>query len=113
MLPSMFTLHDPMGPYQVLFSVYAYVLPLVLYALWASLSLMDMSASPESSDRGAWSAAVLLLPLLGGALYLLTRASGLSRTARFAAVAAGLLVWLVPFVYGLTLVWGPLGPKAL
>jgi hypothetical protein len=109
----MFTLHDPMGPYQVLFSVYAYVLPVVLYALWASLSLLDLTTSPRLVGRTAWGAAVLLIPLLGGAYYLLTRAAGLSRVVRFAAVGGGLLVWLVPFAYGLMLVWGPLGPKAL
>jgi hypothetical protein len=113
MSPSLFSLHDPMGPFQILFSVYAYALPILLYASWAGLSLMDLSTSPQSTGRGGWAAAVLLIPLLGGAIYLLARASGLSRVARFAVVVGGLSVWLVPFAYGLMLVWGPLGPKAL
>lgn len=113
MLPSMFTLHAPMGPYQVLFSIYAYVLPIVLYAVWATLSLLDLAMRPEARHRAGWGATVLLLPLLGGAAYLLLRAQSLSPRLRYAAVGAGLLVWLVPFTYGLLLVWGPLGPKAL
>ena len=45
--------------------------------------------------------------------YLLARASGLTARARYAIVVGGLAVWLIPLIYGITLAWGPLGPKAL
>lgn len=113
MLPSLFSLQQPVTAFHVLFGIYAYLLPILLYAMWASLSLMDLSITTRADGRAGWCVAVLLVPLIGGAYYLLARATMLSRRARYAAVGAGLLAWLVPLAYGLPLVWGPLGPKAL
>jgi hypothetical protein len=113
MPPSLFTLHEPASTFHVLFGIYAYLLPLLLYAVWASLSLYDLAARDDDAGRAVWGVAVLGIPWLGGAAYLLTRATSLTRRARVAAVVAGLVVWALPLAYGLPLVWGPLGPKAL
>lgn len=113
MLPSIFSLISPVTPYQWLFTVYCYILPILLYAAWASVSLMDMLTAPPQQRSSAWGLAVLLVPLAGGAAYLLARASGLTTRARYAIVVGGLIVWLIPLVFGMTLAWGPLGPKAL
>jgi hypothetical protein len=113
MLPSLFSLISPVTPYQWLFTVYCYVLPIMLYAAWASVSLMDMLEAPPQQRSGAWGVAVLLVPLAGGAAYLLARASGLTSRARYAIVLGGLVVWLIPLAFGVALAWGPLGPKAL
>ena len=110
MLPSLFSLTRPATPYQWLFAIYCYVMPIVLYATWAAVSLMDMFDSPRSAR---WGLAVLLIPLLGGATYLLTSAAGMTRRARYAIVFGGLVIWLIPLIYGLVQVSGPLGPKAL
>lgn len=113
MPPSLFTLHEPISAFHVLFGLYAYLLPVTLYGIWASLSLYDLASRDDDASRAVWGVAVLGVPWLGGAAYLLTRATTLSRRVRIAAVLAGLVVFLLPLAYGLPLVWGPLGPKAL
>lgn len=110
-MPSLFSLQSPGTAFQLWFVIYLYVLPFLLYATWAILSMMAMSSS--SASRPGWIAAVLLLPLIGGAAYLLTQAAPLRRSWRVAVVVAGLIVWLAPLVVGIWLAGGPLGPKAL
>jgi hypothetical protein len=107
----MFTMSAPLNAFQVWFVVYVYMLPIMLYGAWAALSVMDIV---EAND-GRWGAilAVILLPLVGGAWYLLMRARILDRTSRVAAVVLGSLVWLVPLFVAIWLVGRPLGPKAL
>jgi len=112
-MPSLFSASAPLNAFQVWFVVYLYALPLMLYASWAALSLLDIADSGTATARRGWSAVVILLPLLGGACYLLFAASTLRRPARRAAVIGGLIVWLIPLVAGLWLAGGPLGPKAL
>jgi hypothetical protein len=112
-MPSIFSLARPMTLFQIWFVVYLYVLPLLLYAAWAGLSIMDLSERTEHSGRVRWGALVMLVPLLGGACYLLGIAGTLRRPARFAIVVGGLIVWLLPLAVGVWLAGGPLGPKAL
>ena len=110
-MPSLFSMSGPVTMFQVWFIVYVYMLPILLYATWAGLSLMDMA---ESKQGGRWAAViVIVLPLVGGAWYLLARARTLSRPARLAAVVAGLIVWFIPLFTAIWLVGRPLGPKAL
>ena len=113
MLPSLFSFISPVTPYQWLFTLYCYILPILLYAAWASVSLMDMLETPPPQRSTGWGVAVLLVPLAGAAAYLLARAGGLTVRARCAIVIGGLLVWLIPLAFGVFLAWGPLGPKAL
>ena len=110
-MPSLFSMAHPVNAFQVWFVVYVYVLPILLYAVWASLSLMDLMESKE----GSWSVAlvVMLVPLLGGAWYLLRRARTLTPSTRVATVVTGTVVWLVPLLAAIWLVVRPLGPKAL
>ena len=113
MLPSLFSLNSPATPYQWLFLIGCYATPILLYAAWAAVALMDLADSPPSERSIGWGLAVLLVPLAGGAAYLLARASGLTLRARYAMVVGGLLVWFGALAYGLMLAGGPLGPKAL
>jgi hypothetical protein len=101
----------PFTAFQLWFVVYVYLLPILLYGVWASLALMDLIDSKQANLSTALS--VILLPLVGGAWYLLRRARTLSPTARVATVVIGALVWLVPLIAALWLVARPLGPKAL
>jgi len=112
-VPSLFSLANPMTPFQVWFVVYLYLLPFLLYAAWASLAVMDLAQRANEPGRVAWGAFVMLVPLVGGAWYLLGAAQTLRRTPRIAIVIAGLLIWLPPLAAGLWLAGGPLGPKAL
>lgn len=112
-MPSPFSLSAPVTAFQVWFVVYLYLLPFLLYATWAALSIMDLSERPQQGGRVRWGALVVLLPLLGGACYLLGAAKTLKRSSRFAIVFAGFIVWLIPLAVGVWLAGGPLGPKAL
>jgi hypothetical protein len=103
----------PLNAFQIWLVVYVYLLPLMLYAAWSALSIMDLVESNESSNRWLPAAVVLLLPLAGGAWYLLARARALSRSARLVTVVGGALVWLIPLTVAVWLVARPLGPKAL
>lgn len=109
---SPFTLGSPLTVFQVWFVVYVYLLPVMLYAAWAGLGLMDLAESRSRGGAG-WVLAILLLPLVGGAAYLLVGARALSRPLRLAAVIVGALAWLVPLAVALWIAGGPLGPKAL
>jgi len=113
MLPSIFSMTPPANSYQWLCAIYCYALPIMLYGAWAAVSLMDMFDSPPTRRSVAWGLAVLLIPIAGGAAYLIARAASLTTKARLAMVVGGLLVWLVPLAVGLSLAGGPLGPKAL
>jgi hypothetical protein len=110
-MPSLFSMAHPFTAFQLWFVVYVYLLPILLYGVWASLALMDLMDSKQASLLAALS--VILLPLVGGAWYLLSRARSLSPTARVATVVIGALVWLIPLIVALWLVVRPLGPKAL
>jgi hypothetical protein len=102
-----------MTVFQIWFVVYLYLLPFLLYATWASLAIMDLGERVDGTGRIRWGALVILVPLAGGAWYLLTAAERLKRSSRFAIVITGLFVWLLPLAIGLWLAGGPLGPKAL
>jgi hypothetical protein len=110
-MPSLFSMAHPFSAFQVWFVIYVYLLPILLYGVWASLSLMDVVDSKQASLLTALS--VILLPLAGGAWYLLRRARTLSPTARVATVVIGAVLWLIPLIVALWLVARPLGPKAL
>lgn len=112
-MPTLFSTSLPVTAFQIWFVVYLYALPILLYAAWAALSLMDLSLGSGGERRTFWILGVLLVPLVGGASYLLFAATGPNRTARRATVIGGLVVWLVPLAAGIWLVGGPLGPKAL
>ncbi len=113
MIPSLFSMSGPVTVFQVWFIVYVYLLPILLYAAWASLSIMDMIEAKDAKPPWAAALAVILLPLIGGAWYLLMRARALHPTGRIAAVVLGSLVWLIPLSIAIWLVGRPLGPKAL
>jgi hypothetical protein len=110
-MPSLFSMAHPFSAFQVWFVVYVYLLPILLYGVWASLALMDLMDSKQANLLTALS--VILLPLVGGAWYLLRRARTLSPTARLATVVIGAVIWLIPLIAALWLVVRPLGPKAL
>ncbi len=113
-MPSLFSVSSPATAFQWWFVVYLYVLPFMLYASWAALSILDLNEqSTKGGSRLLWGAAVLLLPIVGGAAYLLAAARTLRPSSRYAIVFAGLIVWLIPLAVGIWLAGGPLGPKAL
>jgi hypothetical protein len=86
MLPSLFNLPSPSSAYLTAFVIYGYVLPIMLYGLWASLALIDMAHARRHSV--SWTLLVLALPWLGAGAYLLFVADQMSRAARHAVIVA-------------------------
>jgi hypothetical protein len=113
MMPSLFSTAAPSSAFQLWFIVYVYILPIMLYAAWAALSVMDLVEAGETNARPFSLLVVILLPFFGAAWYLLARARTLSKSARIATVIAGAAVWLIPLLMAVWLVGRPLGPKAL
>jgi hypothetical protein len=112
MHPSIFTLGTPVETYDVLYGIFTYVLGLGLYLSWASLAFIDMAEGKQG--RGLlWGIAVLVVPVMGAALYLLTGDDAAAQKSRRVIVISGLVVWGIALAYGLPKIWGPLGPKAL
>lgn len=87
----------------VLFGVYDYLVPIMLYCAWSTLVFLDLAKAPADDRQRVlrWSAAVLLLPVVGAATYLLWGKSDLRRAIRIGAVAGGLAV--VAAAFGLTM----------
>lgn len=84
--------------------LYAYVLPLVLYAAWVVLAIWDI-AKREDMGRGAgmgWLIAVLLVPFLGAIAYHIFGGSTLPRAYRWVLLLGGPLIYVLFLVLGLS-----------
>ncbi len=112
MYPSIFTLGHPVEAYNILYSIFTYALALQLFLSWPALAFIDM-AERKPARPFIWGLGVLVVPIFGAAVYLLTRGEEAKSRARFALVVTGLAVWAIALAYGLPKIWGPLGPKAL
>ena len=112
-MPSLFSFSSPASVFQLWFVVYLYLAPFLLYAAWAALAFMDLGERTDTLGQIGWGCFVILVPLVGGASYLLSAATTLRRLPRIAIVVTGLIVWLLPLTVGVWLAGGPLGPKAL
>jgi plastocyanin len=85
------------SPWQLVFALYGYLLPFVLYAAWTSLALWDL-ARRDDIGRGAaigWIAVVLLVPFLGVIAYHVLGRPRLPAWLRAAVVGGGLVAYLV------------------
>jgi hypothetical protein len=56
-MPSLFSMAHPFTAFQLCFVVYVYLLPILLYGVWASLALMDLMDSKQANLLAALSAA--------------------------------------------------------
>jgi hypothetical protein len=85
------------SPWQLVFALYGYLLPFVLYAAWTSLALWDL-ARRDDLRRGAslaWIAVVLLVPFLGVIAYHVLGRPRLPAWLRAAVVGGGVAAYLV------------------
>jgi plastocyanin len=85
------------SPWQLVFALYGYLLPFVLYAAWTSLALWDLARRDDLS-RGAavgWIAVILLVPFLGVIAYHVLGRPRLPAWLRAAVVGGGLVAYLV------------------
>ena len=98
---SILSLITPFSTGSVLFGLYDYLLPIMLYCAWSSLAFMDLAAAGETGGSRVmkWSAGLLLFPLIGAAAYLLWGNPRMSRFNRIVVVGGGLLVMAVAYGY--------------
>jgi plastocyanin len=85
------------SPWTLVFALYGYLLPFVLYAAWTSLALWDL-ARRDDLGRGAaigWIAVILLVPFLGVIAYHVLGRPKLPAWLRAAVIGGGLVAYLV------------------
>jgi len=85
------------SPWQLVFALYGYLLPFVLYASWTSLAFWDL-ARRDDLGRGAtlaWIAVVLLVPFLGVIAYHVLGRPKLPGWLRAAVIGGGVAAYLV------------------
>jgi plastocyanin len=90
------------SPWQLVFALYGYLLPFVLYASWTSLALWDL-ARREDLRRGAaiaWIAVVLVVPFVGVIAYHVVGRPKLPGWLRAAVVGGGLAAYLIILAVG-------------
>jgi plastocyanin len=97
---------QPVLPYGVpgmLYHVFAFLLPITVYAAWTSLAFFDMHQRNSLHHRPFWTALLMLLPFLGAFLYHLRSGSTIPAHIRVSMLATGAGVFLV-FVFAAVLV---------
>lgn len=84
------------SPAAMLIGVYGYAFPLILYVAWVVLALWDLARREDltSGRRMAWSAAVLVVPVIGPAGYLLAGGSTIPTGMRWFVVVGGIVIYL-------------------
>jgi plastocyanin len=85
----------PLGPLgSTLLGLYAYILPLALYAAWISIALWDLIRR-ELSDRRriGWMAVVLALPVIGPVAYFGLGGSAIPSAVRWFLVVGGIAIY--------------------
>jgi plastocyanin len=94
------------SPWQVILSLYGYLLPVVLLAAWVSLAFWDLAARSGELRRGAilaWVAVVLLVPFLGVLAYHVLGRPKLPGWLRAAVIGGGIATWLIVLAVGAAL----------
>ena len=88
--------------WQLLFQLYGYLMPFVLYAAWAALAIkdIDINEKTQGSMKYIWLAIVYLVPFLGVLIYHLAGPSKISRGLKFGAIFGGLISYIVVLALG-------------
>ncbi len=90
------------GLLQMVLGLYGYLLPLLLYVLWTTLALWDISRRKELGTGGLWGwcAAIYLLPGLGALAYVLAGGGEIQPNVKMTAVLGGIALLVVVLVVG-------------
>ena len=88
--------------WQLLFQLYGYLMPFVLYAAWAALAIKDIDSNDKVQGRSKymWIAIVYLIPFFGVLIYHLAGPSLISRSTKIAAIGGGLISYIAILVAG-------------
>jgi hypothetical protein len=84
--------------------LYAYVLPLVLYASWVAIAVWEIVTKREDLTRGAgigWILTILIVPFVGVIAYYIFGKSQIPVAYRWVLLAGGMGVYLLFLVLGL------------
>ena len=86
---------------SLLFNFYGYYLPIFLYAAWTPLALYELSYNRLSSDlsKVIWTLVILLLPLLGAAIYHIFFADRIHVAVRATMILGGVLTTIFVLTY--------------
>lgn len=87
-----------------LLGLYAYVLPLVLYAAWVVIAVWEIITRRDDLGRGAgvgWVLLILVVPFLGVIAYYVVGNSQIPRAYRWVLLAGGMGAYLLFLVLGL------------
>jgi phospholipase D-like protein len=82
---------------QMILGLYAYLLPLLLYVLWTTVTLWDLGRRAETTTAVTWVWALLILalPFLGALAYLFFSGSRLTPRIKLIALGGGAAYLLV------------------
>lgn len=83
--------------------LYAYVLPLVLFAAWVVIALSEIIKRDDLGKRAgiAWMFAILIIPFLGAIAYYIFGKSQIPLAYRWVLLAGGMAVYALFLVIGL------------
>jgi hypothetical protein len=90
------------GLLQMGLGLYGYLLPLLLYTLWTTLSLWDLSRRQGLSTAclWGWCGAIYLLPGVGALAYLVAGKGELPANLKMTAVLGGIVLLAAVLVVG-------------
>jgi phospholipase D-like protein len=93
------------GNVQMILGLYAFLLPLLLYAVWTTLALWDLGRRGDATAVSAWVWAFLIfaLPFIGALAYLFLSGSHLAPRIKLIALGGGaayVLVLVLGFALG-------------
>ena len=90
------------GLLQMVLGLYGYLLPLLLYVMWTTLALWDISRRKGLGGGGLWGwcAAIYLLPGLGALAYLMAGGGEMPSNVKVTAVFGGILLFVAVLVAG-------------
>lgn len=82
--------------WQLLFQLYGYLMPFVLYAAWTALALSDLNSKEMSnSKKYIWLGIVFLVPFFGVLAYHLIGPSSVTKSMKIAAIGGGLISYIL------------------
>ena len=89
-----------------LLGLYAYVLPLVLYAAWVAIAIWEIVTRRDDLSTGAgigWILAILVLPFVGVIAYYIAGKSQIPTSYRWVMLAGGMGAYVLFLVLGLVI----------
>ena len=86
--------------WQLMFQMYGYFMPFVLFAAWSAMALWDVNTNErtQGKSRYIWLAVIFLIPFFGVIYYHLFGPSKISRSMKVAAIGGGLLSYIIVLV---------------